>query len=120
MLWLMGAVVSDLSLALQKVKSEIYHFITIDMQLDESNVDAHKFEGWDILEIIKKLRVQDITPAMVITGFNKEYKDLKEMKKLESIFFMYKGKFDRTEFIDIVERAVKSKDLRFKDDHRGN
>jgi CheY-like chemotaxis protein len=113
-------VVSELEKALEKVKKERFHFITIDMQLNEANIDSQKYEGWEILEIIKKLRVQDITPAMVITGFGEEYSELKNKKKLEAIYFMSKGLFDKKEFIEIIEKEVSRRDLRFKNDFRGD
>jgi len=111
-------IVSDLDLALQKVSSELFHFITIDMSLDEGRSNAGNFEGWQVLEIVKKLSVESRTPTMVITGFEVEYKKLIPEKDLQSIFFMGKGSFDREKFVETVVRAVDFHDLRFKDDHR--
>ena len=111
-------VVSGLQAALAKVQKELFHFITIDMQLKESTTDSNNFEGWDILTIVNKLRIQDITPVMVITGFEQEYLDLEKAKEATPLFFMGKGKFDEQEFISIVIREVERANLRFKDDHR--
>ena len=113
-------IVSDLETALIKVREQRFHFITIDMQLDEKNMDADKFEGWDILEIINRLRIQDITPAMIITGFGTHYQMLKKTKKVESLHFMEKGEFKKEKFLEIINKEVKRIDLRFKNDYRGD
>jgi len=111
-------VVTGFRAALAKVQKELFHFITIDMQLKETTTDANQFEGWDILDTVNKLRIQDRTPVMVITGFEQEYHDLEKAKKAEPLFFMGKGSFDEKEFISIVIRETDRTNLRFKDDHR--
>ena len=113
-------IANNLEAALKKVREHRFHFITIDMQLDEKNMEADKFEGWSVLELVKKLRIQDITPAMIITGFGEHYKMLKSVKKVESLFFMEKGEFDRKTFLEIINREVERIDLRFKNDYRGD
>jgi DNA-binding response OmpR family regulator len=113
-------VVSDLEKAIQKVEKEIFHFITIDMNLDETKNDPENFEGWDILKKIEKLRIKSRTPTYVITGYGEEYHDLKGKKKLEAIFFMDKAEFDRKEFIETIKREVDRINLKFFNDHRGN
>ena len=110
---------SNIEAALKKLQKDRFHFITIDMQLDEKNATVLEFEGWRILEIIKKLHLLRITPVMVITGFEREYQELKKIKKVEDLFFMGKGTFNRQEFINVIELCVNHIDLRFKDDHRG-
>jgi len=110
---------ASLELAINKISHELFHFITIDMQLDEDNTGKEKFEGWHILEVVKKLRIHQTTPTMVITGFESEYLELKKLKSVEGLFFMGKGNFDRTSFIETIDRVVAAKDLRFNDDHRG-
>ncbi len=113
-------IVSNPKIAIEKIQTERFHFITIDMQLNEKNKEAKSFEGWDILELIKKFRVQAITPVMVITGYGAQYNELKATKKVESLFFMEKGEFDRQKFLEIINKQVEKIDLRFKDDHRGD
>ena len=113
-------VAETLPAAIQIVQKELFHFITIDMRLDDNNTEPADYEGWDVLAILKQLRTQDTTPAMVITGYPEDYQDHWRKKRLRSVFFMSKGAFDRKEFIKIVEIAVQSHDLRFKDDHRGD
>jgi CheY-like chemotaxis protein len=113
-------VVSDLETAIQKLEKEIFHCITIDMNLDEANNDADNFEGWDILKKIERLRIKDRTPTYVITGYGEDYLKIRGKKKLEAIFFMEKGQFDRQEFIDTIESEVERIDLRFKGDYREN
>jgi CheY-like chemotaxis protein len=113
-------VADNLDKALEKVKKELFHFITIDMQLKESTVDAETFEGWEILQIVIKLRVQRTIPVMVITGFEMEYQELRHEKECEALFFMSKGNFDGKKFIDIVERETHMTGLTFFNDHRSD
>src|ERR1700722_280880 len=112
-------VVDNVENAIGKIKKEMFHFITIDMQLNKKTWDRDKYEGWSVLEIIKKLRTQYVTPTMVITAFDDDYNELKHSKKLESIFFMGKAVFDRDVFIEIIEKSVAKIDLHFYNDHRG-
>lgn len=109
----------NLETALQKVIKEQFHFITLDMRLSKE-MDPSKFEGWSILEIVKKLRTQDITPVMVITGHETDYERLKNKKEVESLFLMGKGEFNREEFIAIINREVDRRNLKFNNDHRQN
>ena len=114
-------VVSDLETAIITVNKERFHFITVDMELnpDASNIiKPEEYEGWGVLEEIKKLRIQDITPVMVITGHGVDYNLFKKLKKVEALFFMEKGEFDKQKFLEIINAQVKRINLRFKDDHR--
>jgi CheY-like chemotaxis protein len=113
-------VVENLDDALQKMKNELFHFITIDMQLDTRTTSSKDFEGWKILEEVKKLWIHDRTPTMIITGFEDKYHELKKQKGVEGIFFMSKLGWDPDEFVKCVETAVARYDLRFKDDYRGD
>jgi len=113
-------VVNNLDEAVKKVNREKFHFITIDMQLHNDTTTPEQYEGWNILEIIKKLRIQIITPCMVITAFGANYLKHKGAKKVESLFFMDKSKFDEQAFLDKVNEQVQRINLRFKDDHRGD
>lgn len=113
-------VVSNLETAIEAVKHEMFHFITLDMQLNKETMKASKFEGWDILAIVKELRIQIITPVMVITGFPRDYETLIKEKNTESIFLMGKDGFDRQDFLETINRVVSKIDLRFKNDYRGN
>lgn len=113
-------VVSSLEEGISKIKKELFHFITIDMRLDDDkDINPEQFEGWKLLEVIKKLRVQERTPVMVITGYGVEYKELKNIKNMESLFFMEKGRdFDLKKLLEIVNMQVKRIDLRFNNDFR--
>jgi len=113
-------VADNLEDALRKVEKELFHFITIDMQLDERNNKAAQFEGWNILDTIKRLRVHARTPTMIITGFTDKYLALKKEKQSEGIFHMPKRGLDPDIFIRTVEDAVKRFDLRFINDYRGD
>jgi DNA-binding response OmpR family regulator len=57
-------VAETIEMALQKVVCDRFHFITIDMQLDNNNQSPLKYEGWKILEVVTKLRIQYTTPCM--------------------------------------------------------
>lgn len=113
-------IANNLEMALNKIKNERFHFITVDMQLNESTMDQHKFEGSNILKLIEKLHIQDHTPVMVITGFEADFNEITRQKKLKNIFFIGKGEFDRTKFISIIEKEIKPINLRFKNDFRGD
>jgi DNA-binding NtrC family response regulator len=112
-------ITSDLDTALQRTENERFHFITIDLRLKEAPIhDPEKFEGWEVLSKIKKLQLHNTTPTMVVTGYESDYAKLKGAKKLEGIYYMSKSEFDEEKFISIIEKAIESKDIRFKDDHR--
>jgi DNA-binding response OmpR family regulator len=115
-------IVADLETAIIKIKNEMFHFITIDMRLDDKkDMNPDQFEGWELLQIVKKLRVQNNTPVMVITGYEIQYEKLKNEKDTNSLFFMGKGKgFDLEELLDVINTQVKRIDLRFKNDYRGD
>jgi DNA-binding response OmpR family regulator len=103
--------------AIIKVKEKLYHFITIDMQLNKKTLDPYLFEGWDLLKIIKKLKIENNTPVLVLTAFEKDYGEQIKLNKLESIFFMGKGEFDPQKLINIINKSIEKIELRFKDDH---
>jgi DNA-binding response OmpR family regulator len=112
-------IVDNLESALTKVKHELFHFITIDMRLDDSNQAPGRYEGWTILKVVKELRIQNLTPCMIVTAHGEDYHELKKSKNVESLFIMEKANFDRKQFLAIINRMVEQNDLRFKDDHRG-
>ncbi len=112
-------VTNDLATALLKIEKEMFHFVTIDMQLDNNNKTPGKYEGWTILETVKKIRLQNTTPCMVITAWGEDYEEVKKLKNVESLFIMEKQTFDRKIFLEIINKNVERIDLRFKDDHRG-
>ncbi len=111
-------VVDNLKSAIERIKGELYHFITVDMQLDSRTIQPESLEGWNILQVVKKLGVEHRTPVMVVTGFESEYIDLKDLNKYKSLFLMGKGNFDKKQFIETVDRSVAMHDLRFHGDKR--
>jgi len=113
-------VVDDLESALSKIKKELFHFITIDMNLKRHNRIPEAFDGWDILKVVKQLQLNERTPTMIITAYPEDFLRLHIGQDVEELFLMDKGTFDRDEFIKIVEREINRKNLRFKDDHRDN
>lgn len=116
-------VVGDIESALKIIEMQMFHFVTLDMRLDKlskENLLAVDFEGWDILGLIKKIRLEQITPVMVVTSFAEDYERLKPLKKLESFFYMEKRPFMKKEFLEIINREVARIDLRFKNDFRSN
>jgi CheY-like chemotaxis protein len=110
-------VVDNLNTAIYKIKNELFHFITIDMELIEGT-SPQAFQGWDLLAAIKKLRIQRTTPVMVITGFEQDYLELKKGKNIDALFFMGKGEFDDQKLIDIIINSIDKHDLHFPNDHR--
>ena len=110
--------VDNLQDAIKIIQHQTFHFITVDMQLDSKNTQPDTLEGWNILQLVKKMGIEQRTPVMVITGFEQEYEGLKDNNEFKSLFLMGKGKFDKEEFIKIVNRTVDFHDLRFKDDKR--
>jgi ActR/RegA family two-component response regulator len=115
-------ITDNLPSAIEKVKTELFHFITLDMNLHDNkkDIDPDVFEGWSILDIVEKLRVQEKTPIMVITGHGFEYNTLKKDKNLSALYFMEKGEYEPKKFIDIVVRETNRHDLKFYKDHRTN
>lgn len=114
-------IVDNLEAALRKIEKERFHFITIDMNLSDEATKpfiASEMEGWDILEIVNKLRVHETTPTMVITAFEDEYQMEKRLKGIEAMFFMSKLDYDPQKMISKIEEMVKTFDLRFYNDHR--
>ncbi len=110
-------VASSLMEAKEKM-GENFHFITIDLQLDENTTDSKKFEGWDILQNVVNTSLKFRTPTMVVTGFDKEYLEHKGIKGLSSFHFMSKSKFDKKIFVKKIIDAVDKIDLTFYDDKR--
>jgi hypothetical protein len=55
---------------------------------------------------------------MVISGYGDDYIAYKGIKRLDSVYFMDKGNFDRNKFISIVENEINKIDLKFKNDYR--
>ncbi len=111
-------VVADLGSAISKVEHERFHFITIDMSLKDDGTTPNAYEGWTVLSAIEKLRIKDITPTMVISGYEDEYHEFRPIKNLQGIFFMGKSDFDEEKLLDIINREVDRIDLRFEGDHR--
>lgn len=112
-------VIDNLNEAIDVVSHQMFHFITVDMQLSET-IDPLDFEGWPLLHVIKKLRVQENTPVMVITGHGHAYLEFKKVKLVESLYYMEKGEFDRAELLNTIDEAVSRIDLRFNDDMRSS
>ena len=109
-------VADDLESALEKMRHNIYHLITVDMQLDENTTTANEYEGWNILdEVIKQGKGKSI-PTLVITGFDKDYKELKDIKKRYGTYFLPKREFDKATFIKYVKMATEYTELKFKTD----
>ncbi|OQP59677.1 hypothetical protein A3860_36520 [Niastella vici] len=111
---------SNLTMAKQMITSDRFHFITIDMQLVK-DTERNKFEGWDILAIVKYLNLEDTTtPCMVVTAHPEDYIELSPVKQLKSMFFMSKKAFDKRQFVETIERVIATKNIQFKDDQRGD
>jgi DNA-binding response OmpR family regulator len=114
-------IAADITTAIKKVTKERFHFITLDMRLDKDskeNLRIDEFEGWDVLDVIKRLRVEQMTPVMVVTSYPEDYEEYKHIKGLESLFYMGKKAFDKRGFLEIVNREVARIDLRFNNDYR--
>jgi ActR/RegA family two-component response regulator len=111
-------IVSTLEDGLQKIKNENFHFATIDLQLDEDTNLPSEFEGWKILEEIVKYRAERTMPTMVITGFDRDYVELKKLKNLSATFFMPKKTFDKKKFLETVITAVEYLNVRFYEDKK--
>jgi ActR/RegA family two-component response regulator len=111
-------VVSDLKAGEEKIVKDMFHFATIDLQLDESTQDPSAYEGWGILAKIIEYRADRYMPTMVITGFDKDYKEFLEIKKLSGTYFTPKKAFDKKKFLDTVIQAVENLDVRFHDDKK--
>jgi CheY-like chemotaxis protein len=114
-------VVNNLTDALQKIRTKIYHFITIDLFLpedknDQELVEPEKYEGWDILKEIIKAGHDRNTGTMVITGFPEDYLALKGIKKVSGLYFMSKNEFNKKKFIKTVSNFIKIMDYKFFDD----
>jgi ActR/RegA family two-component response regulator len=111
-------IVSTLKEGLQKVKDENFHFATIDLQLNTDTLHPPEFEGWKILEEIVKYRADRTMPTMVITGYDKDYIELKGIKNLKGTFFIPKKDFDKKRFIESVTIAIESLGVRFHEDQK--
>jgi CheY-like chemotaxis protein len=111
-------VVAEKQKALKRLREEIFHFATVDLQLDEDTRDPTQYEGWDILEDIVRHRTDKRMPTMVITTYEKDYKKIKKEKKLQGASFMSKKKFDEKKFIESVEHAVSTLDIKFHGDKK--
>ena len=98
-------IVGDLESALVKIKKEMYHCITVDMRLSDVD-DSLKLEGWNVLELVKNLRIDDRTSIIVITGFPKDYNNLHKLKSINDLYMIDKGEFRSKLFIDILIREV--------------
>lgn len=113
-------IINNLEQASKVIVNERFHFITLDLQLNESTLVGNELEGFNLLKLIKKVRIENITPIMVITGYGGEYKRVTQKNAIPDAYFMEKGNFDRQSFLDIINREVIRINLRFKDDHRGH
>jgi len=109
---------AELKSGLEKIENEIFHFATVDLQLDNNTQNPSEFEGWDILEEIIRHRTDNRMPTMVITGFPEQYKKFSKTKNLKATFFMSKKEFDKKEFIENVINAVEEINIRSFDDKR--
>lgn len=100
----------------RKICESHYHFVTIDMQLDERTINPPEFEGFKILEKIVQSRRDLLTPTMIITGYHQAYEKFRNSKNLRGTFSMPKKNFDRQKFIECVTIAVEGHDVRFYND----
>ncbi|MBN1155642.1 response regulator [candidate division KSB1 bacterium] len=107
-------VADDLETGLEKLHHHVYSLITVDLQLDESTKVANNYEGWTILEeVIKQGKGRSI-PTIVITGFDKDYKELKDIKKKYGTYHIFKKEFNRDEFIEKVKMATGYSELNYE------
>jgi CheY-like chemotaxis protein len=106
--------------ALALLGNEHFHFATIDLQLDEENLDSDNFEGWTVLKKILAVGASNRMDIMVLTGFEADENREKAFHEYggRPILFMPKSKFDKKEFIDTIIRVVDMRKIRFKDDHK--
>ena len=95
---------TDLDTALNKIANDRFHFITIDLQLDNNNKSSGKYEGWNILEIVKKIRLQYFTPCMVITAHGEDYEEVRKIKNVDSLFMMEKQILSRLFHLVILKK----------------
>jgi CheY-like chemotaxis protein len=112
------AVDGDVESALEVIEKEKFHFITTGMSLADDNLNPEEFGGWKVLKKINQLRINKVTPVMVLTGLENAYLQSAMDKGLEATFFMAKRNFDKEKLIEIINREVERIDLRFLDDHR--
>ena len=108
--------VTTLNQGLQKIKREMFHFVTIDLQLDEKTQKPSEFEGWDILKKIIDYRANSYMPTMVITGFEGVYEKFSKIKKIHADFHMLKKDFNKEIFINNINRSIKHLDVHFFND----
>ncbi len=103
-------------------KKELFHFATVDLQLDENTLDDKKFEGWEVMKKILAIGLNENMPVMVLTGFPGDEESNNQMKALyggyKATYFMEKAKWDKKKFIDTVIMAVEWMDIQFKDDYK--
>lgn len=112
-------IVNNLAEALDILKNQLFHLMTIDMNLDlQKSFDGELLEGWDVLKIIKKHQIDRITPTIVITGYPEHYLEISKQKKLSGMFFISKDQFSKDELLRIANREIERNDLRFYDDKR--
>ncbi len=110
-------IADNLDLAIEKINNELFHYITIDLRLT-GDKDASSYEGWDILRTAIKQRIMYRTPYMVITGYDKEYLELKGIKGLAGVHFMPKSNFNKQVFLDTIISSVEKINLHFFNDNR--
>ena len=109
----------NLKEALELIKTERFHFITIDMKLDENSpLIPDALEGWDVLNLLRKHDIDKMSPTMIISGYTEDYEKLLKPRKIQGLFIMNKTNFSKNEFLTIVNREVKRTDLRFYGDQR--
>ena len=103
--------------ALEILGKENFHFATIDLKLDETNL-SDNFEGWEVLKKIFDVGANNLMEIMVLTGFEADENKKKALREYGATFFMPKGEFDKKEFIETIIRVVEMRNVRFKDDYR--
>ena len=104
-------VASNKNKAIEFLKKQNFHFITVDLQLDEATQNTDDFEGWEVLKIAK----DSFTPKMVLTGFpdQNQKNQSKALTKIFGVtFVMTKQDFDKTDFLKTVIGTVEKMNLR--------
>jgi DNA-binding response OmpR family regulator len=113
-----AVIAGDVETALELIIKERFHFITTGLSLEDDTSNPEWFGGWVVFRKVKQLRINTVTPVMVITGLEDEYLHFARENGLEADYFMGKGNFNEKELIEIINREVACIDLRFNDDHR--
>lgn len=103
------------------LENELFHFATIDLQLNEATSIGDEYEGWHILKKILDKGLERLMPIMIITGFPKTDETdnkIKAIKKYKTTFFIEKSKWNKKDFVKTVIESVENWDTRFINDKR--